>query len=209
MKCLLVLALAAFAASPIATAQLPAPAKPPLTVAMDGFPAGTDTPEGAACDFARAFIRDDPTLLLSVCIEPYGDPESRLAAHKFLERIVVQMSDATRATPPPDSPKSIAKCYAARHLGKSAAALSGYAATGFQDVVFVDVVSEVHSGEAQLCRTLVIKTKQGKWAVEPEPELAPSLSDGLDDESASTRDFSEAYTITLAPSAAPAASLAK
>ena len=195
--------LASLAACCPVSAQIPVPEKPPLMVAKDGFPSGTDTPEGAACDFARAFIRDDATLLLSTCIEPFGDPETRLAAHKFLERLVVQMSDtAHAAAPPPDSPRSIAKCFAARHLGKSAAALSGYAASGFQDVVFVDVVSEVHSGETQVCRTLVIKTKQGKWAVEPEPELAPSLSDGLDDEPPSTRDFSEVYSIMPRPSSA-------
>lgn len=201
MKPLLALLLLLLLASPTFAAD--PPAKPPLTPAADGFPTGTDTPEGAACDFARAFIRDDAALLVATCIEPYGDAETRLAAHKFLERLVVQMSDPTHAAPQPDAPKTIAKCFAARHLSKSAAALSGYAASGFQDVMFVDVASQVQSGETAVCRTLVIKTKTGKWLVEPEPELAPSLSDGLDDESPSTRDFSEAYSIVPRPTPAP------
>ncbi len=181
------------------------PVRPAVAVANDGFPTGTDTPEGAACDFARAFIRNDPMLLLATCIEPFGTPEARKAYHDFLKEIVIPMKVGDPASEPlPVSPKRIDKCFAARHLSKGGPASWGYAAYGFQDVMFVDVDSVLQNDGTQLCRTLVIKTKEGKWTVDPQPEADPLLSTGLDDEPASTQDFTEAYTV--APPGAPAAS---
>ncbi len=166
-------------------------AEPIPGVAQDGFPAGTDTPEGAACDLARAFIHDDSALFLATCIEPYGSAEARQARHQFLQSVVVQMKlDPAGGPPSPDSPKSIAKCFAARHLSKGAAVLDGTTVYGFQDVMFVDVSALLQNGTTQLCRTLVIKNKQGKWVVDPQPESSPQLSAGLDDESPSTRELS-------------------
>lgn len=164
-------------------------AEPAGAVAKDGFPAGVDSPEGAACDLARAFIHDDPALFLATCIEPFGDPEARMARHQFVQSVVVQMKmDSAGKAPPPNSPKSIAKCFAARHLSKGAPTSYG-APFGFQDVMFVDVSALLQNGETQVCRTLVIKNKQGKWVVDPQPESSPLFSAGLDDESPSTQEF--------------------
>ncbi len=165
-------------------------AEPVVVVAKDGFPTGTDSPEGAACDLARAFIHDDPTLFLATCIAPFGNPEARMARHQFLQAVVVQMKLEPTGTPPsPDRPKSIAKCFAARHLSQDGPASYGAAAFGFQDVMFVDVCALLQNAETRLCRTLVVKNKQGKWVVDPQPESSPLLSAGLDDETPSTMDF--------------------
>ena len=155
----------------------------------DGFPAGGDTPEGAACDLARAFIRDDAALFLATCVEPHGSPGDRLAYHKFLEGVVVQMKmDPAGRAPSPEAPRSIAKCFAARHFSKPGAAAYG-STLGFEDVMFVDVSARLQNGETQLCRTLVVKTKEGKWVVDPQPEQTPLLSEGLDDEPPSTQEL--------------------
>lgn len=45
------------------------------------------------------------------------------------------------------------------------------------------------------CRTFVLKNKQGKWGVDPQPERTSLLSAGLDEASASTQDFSEVYAV--------------
>lgn len=160
----------------------------PTPAAADAFPTGADTPEGAACDFARAFIRNDVTLLLATCIEPFGTPEAERAYHRFLEIMTVQLRlDATHSDPPsPTDLKAIGKCFAARHLlGEKPPA-----AFGFQDVMFVDVSAILQNGGTQLCRTLVIKNRLGRWRVDPQPEQTPELSGGLDDESPSTQEFS-------------------
>lgn len=159
-------------------------------VAKDGFPTGTGTPEGAACDLARAFIHDDAALFLATCIEPYGTAAARQARHQFLQSVVVQMKlDLAGKPPSPDSPKSIAKCFVARHLGQGATIADGTGADGFQDVMFVDVSARLQNGATQVCRTLVIKNKQGKWLVDPQPESSPLLSPGLDDEAPSTQEL--------------------
>ena len=179
-------------------------AKPAVTVAADGFPTGTDTPEGAACDLARAFIHDDSALLLATCIEPFGGPEARAAYHDFLKGIVVQMKTADAGdTPMPESPKSIARCFAARHLGKDGPASYGYAVFGFQDVMFVDVSATLHNGDTQLCRTLVIKGQTGQVDRVSTADASPLLSAGLDDEPPSTRDFSEVYSVPPGPTTHP------
>ena len=165
-------------------------AEPAIAAAGDGFPSGPDTPEGAACDLARAFIHDDPALFLATCIEPFGDPEAKMVRHQFLQSVVVQMKmDPAGKAPSPDSPRSIAKCFAARHLRETGPAAYGAANFGFQDVMFVDVSALLQNGETRICRTLAIKNKQGKWVVDPQPESLPQLSAGLDDETPSTREI--------------------
>jgi hypothetical protein len=47
-------------------------AKPKLKVANDGFPAGQNTPEGAATDLARAFMTRDAFAFRKVCIRHEG-----------------------------------------------------------------------------------------------------------------------------------------
>lgn len=183
-KALLPWALALLAISPAGAIE-------PAVAASDGFPTGHDTPEGAACDLARAFIHDDPALFLATCVEPYGRPEARTAYHKFLEATVVQMKVDNPGSPPsPESPKSIRQCFAARHLSKPGPATSGAAAYGFRDVMFVDVIATLQNGAPQVCRTLVVRNKQDRWMVDPQPDQSPSLSEGLDDETPSTVEVS-------------------
>ena len=65
--------------------------KPVIKVTDDGFPAGNATPEGAACDLARAFINQDSKLFKKVCIEPFGGDNGDGDYGKFLKRVVASM----------------------------------------------------------------------------------------------------------------------
>jgi hypothetical protein len=103
--------------------------------------------------------------------------------------------EAARETASPGGPKAIAKVFAARRLTRDGPASYGYAAFGFQDVVFVDVEAVLHNGERALNRTLVIRDKDGSWYVHPVPDVSPLLSMGLNEESASERDFSDGYDV--------------
>jgi hypothetical protein len=166
--------------------------KPKLKVAADGFPSGHDTPEGAACDLARAFIKRDAALFTNTCIRLYGPAD--YAA--FLTNTVAGMkAEAAKKEPSPGGPKSIGKVFAARHLSKDGPASYGYASFEFQDIMFVDVGVFLQDGGHALNRTLVIKDRDGKWYVHPMPSASPLLSAGLNDEAASKQDFAEAYEI--------------
>jgi len=171
-------------------------AKPRLRVAADGFPSGHDTPEGAACDLARAFISRDIALFTNTCVRPYGGGKAREDYAAFLRSTVQSMEkEAARQQPSPGGPRSIGKVFAARHLSRGGPASYGYAAFDFQDIVFVDVGVVLHNGNRALNRTLVIRDRDGKWYVHPAPGVSPLLSTGLNDESPSDRDFAEAYEI--------------
>jgi hypothetical protein len=85
--------------------------------------------------------------------------------------------------------------FASRPLSRSGPASYGYAVFDFQDVRFVGVGVFLHDGGRALNRTLVIKDRSGKWYVHPLPGSSPLLSFGLNEESASTTDFSEVYRI--------------
>lgn len=176
---------------------LPAPAgKPALRVARDGFPGGHSSPEGAACDLARAFILHNAILFRSTCIQPFGGGESRKAYNSFLGKVARQMVlEGKKATPSPNGPKSIGKVFAARHLSRNGPASYGYAAFGFKDVQFVDVGVMLHNGKPMLNRTLVLQKADGQWYAHPMPAAAPLLSEGLNAEPASKKDFSEVYDV--------------
>jgi hypothetical protein len=170
--------------------------KPGLKVEKDGFPGGHATPEGAACDLARAFIKHDATLFKSACIKPFGGGENRKKYETFLTQTAQQIDkEARKTTPSPNGPKTIGKVFAARHLSRNGPASYGYAVFGFKDVEFVDVGVFLQNGKPALNRTLVIQDADGKWYVYPLPSASPLLSEGLNDESASTQDFTEVYTI--------------
>jgi hypothetical protein len=165
-------------------------AKPTIKVAADGYPFGHDTPEGAACDLARAFIERDTTLFTNTRLRSYGPAEY----DEFLTNIIASMkSEAAKAEPSPEGPKTLAKVFAARYLSKNGPASFGYAAYGFQSVMFVDVKALLYNGGHFLCRTLVIKDKDGKWYADPLP--IGLLSTGLNDESASQQDFTDVYEV--------------
>jgi hypothetical protein len=155
-------------------------------VTSDPFPRGRATPEGAACDLARAFISRDTKLFRSTVLRPYGPP----AYVEFLDQVTRRMrEEAARATPSPNGPKAIVKVFTARHLTREGPASYGYAAFGFQDVVFVDVLALLHGGDGTLNRTLVVKDKDGDWYVHPAPSVSPLLSAGLNDESPSREEL--------------------
>lgn len=171
-------------------------AKPILKVAPDGFPSGHGAPEGAACDLARAFVRRDPVLFTNTCVRVYSGGKSGADYAAFLKNAITGMkAEAARKTPSPDSPKSIGKVFAARHLSQAAPVTYGRTTFKFQDIMFVDVGVFLYNGGHALFRTLVIRDNNGRWYAHPAPGLAPSLSTGLSDEPKSRRDFSEAYTI--------------
>jgi hypothetical protein len=170
--------------------------KPALKVEKDGFPGGHATPEGAACDLARAFIRRDAALFKSTCIKPFDGGENRKKYEAFLTQTAQQINkEAAKTTPSPNGPKTIGKVFAARHLSRNGPASYGYAVFGFKDVEFVDVGVFLHNDRRALNRTLVIQEADGKWYVDPLPSASPLLSEGLNDEAASTQDFTEVYTI--------------
>ncbi len=171
--------------------------KPKLRVADDGFPAGHETPEGVACDLARAFIERDAMLFKNTCIKLYAGGDGPEDYAKFLQDTVENIKqEAAKAEPSPGGPKSIGKVFAARHLTKNGPASYGYATFGFQDIMFVDVGAFLHNGKRSLNRTLVIKDRDGKWYAHPLPGAGSGLlGDGLNDEDASERDFAEAYDV--------------
>ena len=170
--------------------------KPALKVAPDGFPSGHGTPEGAASDLARAFIRRDAVLFTNTCVRIYSGGQSGADYAAFLKSAIAGMrAEAAKKTPSPDSPKAIGKVFAARHLGRTTPVTYGRTTFKFQDIMFVDVGVFLYNGGHALFRTLVIKDSNGRWYAHPAPALAPSLSTGLNDEAKSKRDFSEAYTV--------------
>jgi hypothetical protein len=171
-------------------------AKPKLKVAADGLPSGHDTPEGAACDLARAFIKRDASLFTNTCIRLYGGGKGPAEYAEFLKSTVESIkAEAARKDASPGGPKSIGKVFAARHLSKNGPASYGYAAFGFQEVMFVDVGVILHNDKRALNRTLVIKDRDSKWYVHPMPDVSPLLSAGLNDETASEQDFTDAYEV--------------
>jgi hypothetical protein len=170
--------------------------KPQLRVAADGLPSGHATPEGAASDVARSLINRDERLFSSTCVRPYAGGNGPTAYAQFLRDTVQNIrQEAAKKQPSPAGPKSIGKVFAARHLSKNGPASYGYSAFGFQDIMFVDVGVFLFNGEPSLMRTLVIKDRDGKWYVHPDPSASPLLSEGLNEEKASVSDFTDAYEL--------------
>jgi hypothetical protein len=182
-----------FAGTVIAQATKPA-TRPTIAVGDDGFPSGHGTPEGVACDLARAFIKCDDTLFSKTCIRLYVRGKGPAAYAQFLKDTAASIKAAATQNPR-GGPKTIAKVFAARHLSKDGPASYGYAIFGFQDVMFVDVGVLLQDGTPALNRTLVIQDNDGRWYVHPMPDASPLLSAGLNDEAPSERDFSDAYDV--------------
>jgi hypothetical protein len=170
--------------------------KPRIKVSADGFPAGHDTPEGAACDLARAFIKRDVKLFRETCVRPSDERNSRDEYSAFLKDTAAEIEkEAARKEPSPDGPRTIAKVLAARSLSRGGPASFGWAAFGYQDVKFVDVGAILHNGQRCLNRTLVIKDKAGRWYVHPLPGSVPLLSTGLNEETDSEKEFTDVYQV--------------
>lgn len=171
-------------------------AKPALKVTADGFPSGHGTPEGAACDLARAFIGRDVALFKETCIPPFGGGEQRGNYETFLEKTAESMKEeAARKEPSPGGPKAIVKVFAARHLTKNGPVSMAYALFDFRDLMFVDLQTQRQNGDLANFRILTIKKADDKWYVYPTPQYNELMTMGLNSESESTQDFSEAYQI--------------
>ncbi len=168
--------------------------KPVIVVEGDGFPSGHDTPEGAACDLARAFIQLDDVLFRQTCIRLYADGNGPSDYARFFEQTAKSMQ-VSKTSKNQKGPKKIAKVFAARHLSKDGPASYGYAAFGFQDVMFVDVGVILNDGGHFLNGTPVIQDKDGRWYVHPMPDVSPLLCEGLNHEAPSEQDFSEVYEL--------------
>jgi hypothetical protein len=189
----LALALAWSAHSPLAA---DAPVKPRLKVASDGFPAGHETPEGAACDLARAYISRDASLFTNTCVRLYEKGTGPDAYAKFLKATASTMeSEKAKHVTATVGPKAIGKVFAARPLSKDGPAAFGKSEYEFKDVRFVDVGAHLADGRRSLTRTMVILDRDGKWYVHPQPTSTPRLSAGLNEESDSKIDFSRVYDL--------------
>jgi len=151
------------------------------------FPTGEDTPEGAACDLARAFINADADQFLKVCERPLGQGDSAVEYQEFLDQLVSGMkAEREKSEPSPHGPKRLLRVFKARALSLNGPASYGYAVMNLADVKFVDVLTEKHNGETFEVRTLVLQNQDGTWHVLPLPDAYPLLSMGLNDESDST-----------------------
>lgn len=167
-----------------------------LKVAADGLPSGHGTPEGAACDLARSFINRDPTLFAATSIRLYAGGNGPEAYARFLHEAVENMNaKAASEQQSPEEPKSIGKVFAARHLSRSGPVSYGYAAFGFEDIMFVDIGVYLRNGQRAMNRTLVIKDQNGKWYVHPAPGVSPLLSEGLNEEKKSVLDLTDVYEL--------------
>jgi hypothetical protein len=170
--------------------------KPILKVGKDGLPSGHATPEGVACDLARAFIQHNVALFKSTCIMPFGGGTGEKQYAAFVHQMAQSMAaDAKKATPSPVGPKTIGIVFAARHLTSSGPASYGYAVYSFKDVRFVDVGVFLRDGSPTMNRTMVIQAADGKWYVDPLPSVEPLLSAGLNQERNSTKELKDVYTL--------------
>src|SRR5882724_3198911 len=166
-------------------------AKPRIKMGADGFPTGQDTPEGAADDLTRAFMRQDATQLRQICVRPFGAGSARAEYVEYLDGVSAHFGKDT-PNETPENPRRIARVFAARHLSKNGPASYGFASFNFRDVMFVDVEVVLNNGKKLVRRTIVIKDQDEIWYAHPVPDISPLLSDGLYDESPSIRRFTDA-----------------
>jgi hypothetical protein len=152
-----------------------------MAASGDGFPSGSSTPEGAASDFARAFIKRDANMFKSIVLQPFGGGESRKKYENFLTETAAAIAEESRR-PADRGPREIARVFASRSMTRSSPASYAYATFNFADVKFVDVVVTMYGGGTTTNRTLVVKDSAGLWHVHPAPGIHPMLSVGLNDE---------------------------
>ncbi len=168
--------------------------------AADGFPTGPNTPEGAACDLIRAFRDSDVALLKRTVLPRYGSGDVGGKYAEFLKMIVTGAEETKQhRTPHPRDPKQIGKVFAARHMTLNGPASYGYAVHGFHDVMFVDIGAFLHDGSRFMNRTMVVQKADGMWYVHPYPMIDPLLSSGLNEEAASTEDFTDKRRVVGSP----------
>src|SRR5437773_12552663 len=158
IACVILTACCAFAADD-------AKPKPKIKAAADGFLAGHDTPEGVACDLARAFIKHDMVLFTNTCIQPFGASETFGTNYQtFLKNVIKSMKEeAAKKEPSQGAPKTITKVYAARHLSTRGPDSLAYAIFDFRGVMFVDLKTVRVNGDNAPYRIFVIKKNDEKW----------------------------------------------
>ncbi len=151
------------------------------------LPSGPSSPEGVACDLALAFIKNDYALFKSTCIKPLGKGSGATQYREFLDHMHQQFAHvATLESIPQQAPAKINKVFKARLLSLSGPSSYAYSFFNFHALRFVDVLTENGLGEQFNCRTLVLMDSSNNWHVLPYPPAYPLLSDGLNEESAST-----------------------
>lgn len=164
--------------------QPPAGAPSPLIMG-DDYPSGQLTPEGVACEMARAFINADEKLWRTI-----NNPKlvgRKLELKVFVDTMAGQMNEmAALDFEKRPGAKKITQVYKARHLSKNGPSSYGWATFNFNDVMFVDVITELANGQLSETRTLVVQDEDEKWYVLPRPDLYPILSMGLNKEASST-----------------------
>ncbi len=156
-------------------------AAPPIGV--PGFPAGASTPEGAACDLARAFMEPSRLLLDETCLRLDRNTEYAGFISQMGEQLESMQGQSMEQF---GGPKLISKLYRARELSATGPSSYGFAVLNLQAVRFVDVETELWDGSVYVNRTLVAQLATGEWRAMPRPDLAPLLSAGLNAESDST-----------------------
>ncbi|MCA9281459.1 MAG: hypothetical protein KDA30_05430 [Phycisphaerales bacterium] len=161
---------------------------PKIVGGDDGFPTGQSTPEGVACDLARAFIDPNAELFRTVCLPTRRGSKSGDAYNDFLDGMSAQMEQVKGKTPQElGGPTHIETVYKARHLSMDGPASAGYALMQLSDVMFVDVVTPLWNGQEYTNRTLVVQRESdGKWYAMPRPDIYSMISAGLNSESSST-----------------------
>jgi len=152
----------------------------------DGYPTGQSTPEGAACDLARAFITADGELFKSVCYSWSGG-EAGEEYTEFINEMVENMNSMQgKSLEQFGGPKEITAAYKARHLTNNGPGSYGFAVMNLHDVMFVDVIANTWEDSTFMSRTLVVLKNNQKWYVVPRTDLFPLLSAGLNSEADST-----------------------
>jgi hypothetical protein len=172
----------------------PVIAKPVLKVTSDGFPTGHSTPEGVACDLARAFIKRDTKLFLDTCYKPDNSKADK-EYKAFLDSKVADIrAEAKRKKPSPSGPKEIGVVFAVRHLSTDGPASYAYAGPGWYDLAFVDVGIVHLDGRRTITRTMVLMDSKNRWFVHPAPTLDPFYA-VVNDESNSTVTIWDTYDL--------------
>jgi hypothetical protein len=160
--------------------------------AGDGFPTGSNTPEGAACDAVRGYLNSDHELWLSTTAPAYiyGDKNNPEGAkqveqyEEFKEKMVKKIKENAKN---PDLPKmKILKVYKARNFSLNGPGSMAYALFKLSGNMFVDILVDMGNEKTQTVRYQVLADKDKKWFFNPRPDLSRLLSMGLNKESKST-----------------------
>lgn len=159
--------------------------------AKEEFPSGGSTPEGIACDLARAvYIKPNREALVAASIGHYGGPDIN---YKY-DAAMVGLFEYIRLNQSAENSEGkssgeLEKLYRSRSLNKKGSASYGYAVYNFHDIKFVDVQIKLPNKGSIIYRVLVVKNQNGKWSAHPCPHVDPLLCEGLSEEKPSSVEF--------------------